>query len=643
MKKDVFDELVVVKRSGQRVSFNNYKVAVAIKSAFDSFSGKYDESIVNDVYEKVLKNIETNYVTRKTINVEDIQDIIEQELKKQNYMEVYEEFSGYRKRRAESRQAFKVKQQHKFAKAMEKINDENLLDSELGYKPNDILLEYGNTVLDEFVKSYMIDNKYLRMYDEGNIYIKDITNAPLGRVSHTNLLVDEILENATNVHELLKYLIDVKDEINGEIHISSFDVLLSKCVLRRFKILLKSNISRYLKVAGYENYVNTETINNFIDSSNDINIFDRIKDLALNKNVLDIFREASDDALIDLKSLVKENVTYLFTKLNKSGRYYSFSFGGNKNELYSFVTSMFFEIILKLDRLEKVSFIYKLSNLDDPNMNTLFDCIKDNKNILVMNAVTSNLDDVEYFANGIKIYENCNDRSYSNGRMVVSEVSINMARIGIISKNLTRKEFYSKLDEVLDLVKSALLQSFEMIGNKSKDNYKILFDNNIYYDEKLESGGKIRKVIKNSNLLIGLSGLKECVDVLEDDDLKKFKLLEDILEFVNKKCSLYRDETKLNFYTYESSLVKPRRYFMALDKSIYGIRKNITDKDCYSLVSSCKYLEDNYEYMSKIEDLFIGGNLIVKPIKGNISYKKFIFLINEMVNNKIGLVEFKRS
>ena len=147
MKKDVFDELVVVKRSGQRVNFNNYKVAVAIKNAFDSFDGKYDESNINSVYENVLKNIEVNYVTRKTINVEDIQDIIEQELKIQNYYEVFDEFSQYRQKRAESRQAFKVKQQHKFAKAMEKITDDNLIDPEMLKKPKEILLEYGKTVL----------------------------------------------------------------------------------------------------------------------------------------------------------------------------------------------------------------------------------------------------------------------------------------------------------------------------------------------------------------------------------------------------------------------------------------------------------------------------------------------------------------
>ena len=79
MKGDILSELVVVKRSGQRVSFNGAKVAIAIKKGFDSVYEEYDEKEVNKVYEKVLKSIEKNYQDRKTIGVEEIQDIIENE------------------------------------------------------------------------------------------------------------------------------------------------------------------------------------------------------------------------------------------------------------------------------------------------------------------------------------------------------------------------------------------------------------------------------------------------------------------------------------------------------------------------------------------------------------------------------------
>ena len=120
MNDGIINELVVVKRSGQRVSFNGTKVALAIKKGFDSVYEEYDEKEVNKVYEKVLKHIEKNYQDRKTIGVEEIQDIIEEILKKCNE-EVYKSFSDYRERRAASRDAFVVKQQHKFVKAIESL------------------------------------------------------------------------------------------------------------------------------------------------------------------------------------------------------------------------------------------------------------------------------------------------------------------------------------------------------------------------------------------------------------------------------------------------------------------------------------------------------------------------------------------
>ena len=45
--KTVFDELVVVKRSGQRVEFNSTKIVVAIKKAFDQVTPYNSEKEVN--------------------------------------------------------------------------------------------------------------------------------------------------------------------------------------------------------------------------------------------------------------------------------------------------------------------------------------------------------------------------------------------------------------------------------------------------------------------------------------------------------------------------------------------------------------------------------------------------------------------
>ena len=161
MERNVLSDITVVKRSGQRVSFNPTKVAIAIKKGFDSVYDEYDEKIVNKVKEKVLDVIEKDYKDRKTIGVEDIQDVIEEVLKKMKYEDVFESYKEYRDRRAASRDAFVGKQQHKFVKAIEALGLKSAAEENSkrenanvdGDGPMGTMLHFGSTVSKEFAKA----------------------------------------------------------------------------------------------------------------------------------------------------------------------------------------------------------------------------------------------------------------------------------------------------------------------------------------------------------------------------------------------------------------------------------------------------------------------------------------------------------
>ena len=137
-----FDTLTVVKRSGQRTSFQGEKIALAIQKAFHSLDIPYRDEDVNKVYSKVLKKIEKEYKDRKTINIENIQDLIEEVLKENNFEDVYLAFSTYREHRNASRSAFVMKQQHKFLKAIERLGLDNI-DDNLNEQADSFLLQFG--------------------------------------------------------------------------------------------------------------------------------------------------------------------------------------------------------------------------------------------------------------------------------------------------------------------------------------------------------------------------------------------------------------------------------------------------------------------------------------------------------------------
>ena len=50
---NLFDTLIVVKRSGQRTSFQGEKIAIAIQKAFNSLDIPYKDEDVNKIYSKV--------------------------------------------------------------------------------------------------------------------------------------------------------------------------------------------------------------------------------------------------------------------------------------------------------------------------------------------------------------------------------------------------------------------------------------------------------------------------------------------------------------------------------------------------------------------------------------------------------------
>ena len=129
-----------------------------------------------------------NYKDRKTINVEDIQDIIEEQLKKAKFFDVYEEFNSYRNRRNESRRAFALKKQHKFVRVAQDLED---ADTKF-LSPTKALLKYGKIVSSSYTKSYVMDNKFIRAHDEGKIYIHDLDSFNLGFLEYINLRIDPL-------------------------------------------------------------------------------------------------------------------------------------------------------------------------------------------------------------------------------------------------------------------------------------------------------------------------------------------------------------------------------------------------------------------------------------------------------------------
>ena len=615
--QDLSKSLVVVKRSGQRVSFNELKIAIAIKYAFDAFPNKYDKSYANKVYEDVMSFIMENYKDRKTINVEDIQDIIEEQLKKAKFFDVYEEFNSYRNRRNESRRAFALKKQHKFVRVTQDLED---ADTKF-LSPTKALLKYGEIVSSSYTKSYVMDNKFIRAHDEGKIYIHDLDSFNLGFLEYINLRIDPLKLGKNYILDLYLSLTKASLETAQEILVNDIDnIFLSKAICfykENFSIRLKQNLNMF----GFLEFINIkkldDTIAKITSFDTSISLFN---EFLINDNIYNIFLKTLSLSKTEVLNDLYNNMEQLFNSINNTYFNYKYTFNlsfKDNNIILNYILK-----IIENNSYNNICFIFNVNNylLNSYSMlERVATLIKINRNIK-LNYSNNTL----YFSNGICLE--------SKNNMVLAVTSLNMARLGLKYRKLN-KAFYSELLETLENVKCELDGVLETLGDKTKDNYKVLFNGNIYDDERLEKGQKIRKIIKNGILVINLSGFLEMIKFL---DIEKDLVSQDrILKYIKTWLYKYTDSLKLDFKLSFAYFEDATNYFVNIDKTIYS--NMLKDIDCYKNIIEFNNLK-KLDSVSIYNKYLNGGYLISINIASD---KDIINTIKSLNDLGFGLVAFK--
>ena len=554
-------------------------------------------------------------------------------LKRDSYNDIYDSFSGYRLRRSESRKSFSVKQQHKFVKAIEKIGCVDISN----YKVGENLEKFGSIISSEYTKSYILDNKYVRAFEEGKIYIHNFLYFHLGYFSNTSLDIRKLADKDEFLFDILNILVRSKEEVKGEVSINGFDDILSKYYVDKFKKIFIKKLVDTLSLLGFIDLVNIKKIEDRIFKElSVVIILDNYRDLFVNDVLFNILENIYDMSIMEVFDYMLLNIKKILMLLNDSYRennFYSISIGNNKTYEGNIIKNIILDLIDEMDYLENICIVYKVCELSD--IDKIVKLIYEGKNMKlnILDKENNNNYDVEYFSDGTRIYENIYSDSISIGRMNVANTSINMARLGFIHKSLN-KEFYNGLDNLIEFTKNELLIVYENMGNKIKNNYNYLFDGNIFDDEKLDYGQKIRKVIKNGTLNINLVGLYECALMIDKDKTREIMLK--IIKYINKKIILLSIDNKLNFTL--SAIVNDASYeLMDLDKAIYGVIKGINDNDFYRNVM----VDCSIEELNLYQKMFNGGCILEIKLKDKFSLEKIRESIIELVDNYVGIVYIK--
>ncbi len=301
---NLLTEIEVVKRNGKKVSFDGTKVAVAIKKGFDSIiydsegekRDKYTEKDMQKVYQEVIKAIEHDYKDKDKIKIEEIQDLIENALKKKGYDDVYESFSEYRERRTASREAFMDdKKTHKFLKTLEGLGLKSASEDDTKRENANVdgdtamgtMLQYGSTVSKEFAKAYLMKKKFADAHDDGYIHIHDMDFLPMGTTTCLQIDLDKLFKNGFSTghghvrepNDIISYaalaaiaIQSNQNDQHGGQSIPLFDYYLAPGVVKTFRKQLKMTLQDLLDYADFTDLVAMKSIETEIKNIKSINL-----------------------------------------------------------------------------------------------------------------------------------------------------------------------------------------------------------------------------------------------------------------------------------------------------------------------------------------------------------------------------------
>ncbi len=554
-KEELLETLNVVKRNGKKVSFDGSKIAIAIKKGFDSVVAedengehikKYNEKDIQKVYHSIIKRIEKENEENGRIKIETIQDMIESELQKKGYEDVYKNFSEYRERRNQSRQLFfDEKKTHKFLKSIEGLglksaNEDNNKRENAnvdGDTAMGTMLQYGSTVSKEFAKSYLMKKKFSEAHDNGDIHIHDMDFLPMGTTTCMQIELDRLFKNGFSTgHGHLREPKDImsysslaaiaiqsnQNDQHGGQSIPAFDYYMAPGVLKTFKKQFKQQIYDLLDYSDLLSFINIDRIVREIDKLNsiefDIEIFEPI--YKESKSIKRMFEKSYEKAIQKTNRTTYQameafvhNLNTMHSRAGAQVPFSSINLGTDTSaEGRMVIKNFLLSTDAGLGKGETPIFpvsIFKVKegvnyNPEDKNYDLFKLACKVSAKRLFPNF--SFLDapfNLAFYQEGnykTEVgYMGCRTRLMSDvtdlnnqttgGRGNLSFTSINLPRIairnGICLKEREKADmdnFYKELADMMDLVRDQLLERFEVQCSKHSYNFPFLLEQGVWAD-----------------------------------------------------------------------------------------------------------------------------------------------------------------
>ena len=636
----------IIKRDGRMADFDVDKIADAIFKAAQVLGGRDREMSVYLAKQVELYLLEVCH--NQVPTVEQIQDAVEKILIENGHARTAKEYILYRAERTRVRnmnsKLMKIYEDLTFKEAKEnEIKRENAnID---GNTAMGTMLKYGSEGAKEFYKSYVIDPKFSKAHEAGDIHIHDMDFYTLTMTCCQIDLVKLLQGGFSTGHGHLREPNDIEsyaalaciaiqsnqNDQHGGQSVPNFDYGMAPGVKKAYKRLYVTNLGKMLDfledvedgvermkaLAGkIEHEHGVFPCMAWDNNYEELELAELIKFIpeAEAKKMQDRSRKFADKEIRRKTYQAMEafihNLNTMHSRAGAQVPFSSINYGTDTSpEGRLVMESVMLATEAGLGNGETPIFpiqIFKVKegvnyNPEDPNYDLFKLACKVSAKRLFPNF--SFLDapfNKQYYVAGRPetecAYMGCRTRVIGNvydptreivyGRGNLSFTSINLPRLAIKAKGDVDL-FFELLDNMIDLAMGQLMERFKIQSQKKVRNFPFLMGQGIWLDsEKLGPDDTIEEVIKHGTLTVGFIGLAECLKALigvhHGESAEAQNLGLEIIGYMRKRMDEQARKTGLNWSVIATPAEGLSGRFVRIDREKYGNIPGVTDRDYYT-------------------------------------------------------------
>lgn len=636
----------IIKRDGRKVNFDVEKIADAIFKAAQVLGGND-----RDMSEYLARQVELYLLEichNTTPTVEQIQDTVEKILIENGHARTAKEYILYRAERTRVRDMN--------TKLMKIYEDLTYLDA----KDNDVkrenanidgntamgtMLKYGSEGAKEFYKMYVIDPKFVKAHEAGDIHIHDMDFYTLTMTCCQIDLVGLLKGGFSTGHGHLREPNDIEsyaalaciaiqsnqNDQHGGQSVPNFDYGMAPGVKKTYKKLYWTNLGKLLEfedllengpeaIKELGKKIEAETgrypAMNWDDDYTAVEMEELTK-FADKELITKVQKKAKEFADKEIRRKTYQAMEALIHNLNtmhsRAGAQVPFS-SINYGTDTSPEGRLVMECVMKateagLGNGETPIFpiqIFKVKegvsyNPEDPNYDLFkLACRTSAKRLFPNFSFIDAPFNLQYYKPGHPetecAYMGCRTRVMGNaydpdreivyGRGNLSFTSINLPRLAIKSKG-DLDIFFDSLDHMIDICIGQLNERLKIQSQKKVMNFPFLMGQGVWIDsDKLKVTDSIDEVIKHGTLTIGFIGLAETLKALigehHGESEKAQRLGLEIIAYMRKRMDEEAKRTGLNWSIIATPAEGLSGRFVRLDRKRFGNIEGVTDRDYYT-------------------------------------------------------------